>query len=146
MKRTWVWIIGGTWDRVAALTRLFLAVGVVLAGVTYYQQQDALGVVREQNAALRARVAVTTERVDQLTAALNRAGVPVPTVPTTTTTTAPSHRTRATTRPRATTTHPSPPTTTPGPYTPPTTTTAPCTPATAPPTPTTAVHVCPTTP
>ncbi len=129
MRRPWIWIIGGRWDRVAALTRLLTALAVLMLYVGYNQAQGRADRNAARIATLVERSGTDTARIRQLEEALRSGSIPIPAVPATTSTTVARRRPArpsSSARP-TTTTSVRPPTTYPT-----TSTTAPCPTATIP--------------
>ncbi len=124
MKRPWLWVIGGKWDKLAALTRLFTAMAVIMLAVAYFQAQGNYISGQVEITRLQERQRTNTNRITQLEMALRDAGQPIPSPPTTTTqppaSTASTHSPRSQPTDSSSTTRPSP---TPHPSPTPTTTT-----------------------
>lgn len=125
MRRPWIWIVGGKWDRVAALTRLFTALALLLLYVGYNEATGRADRNARHVAVLAERIGRSDARVAQLKEALRVGRIPIPPPPTTTTS-APTRRPpKRSEHHTPTTRRPKPPSPAPRPS-PTTTTTPPC--------------------
>lgn len=87
MRRPWLWIIGGRWDRVAALTRFFTVLAILFLYTGYNQAAQRADHTAARLARLYQQIGTDTARIKQLEDALRSESIPIPPPPTTTSTT-----------------------------------------------------------
>lgn len=96
MKRPWLWIVGGRWDRVAALTRFFTVLAILFLYTGYNHAAERADRDANRLALLHHQIGTDSARISQLEDALRSGRIPIPPPPTSTTST--TTRLRRTTR------------------------------------------------
>lgn len=87
MKRPWLWIVGGRWDRVAALTRFFTVLAILFLYTGYNQAERRADANATRIARLYEKGGSDAARIRQLEDALRAGRIPIPPPPTSTTST-----------------------------------------------------------